>query len=553
MLITKFNKMIRNRIVWWIIGGIVIITFVGWFSPHGGCETTAPTGQAGSLDGQPVTAAELRTARFDTYLDFCMMSGRKPSMTPQLDKILDEMAWKRVAALRMAKSIGLNPPTDAELLAEIQRQQIFQANGAFSKNQYLAFERNFLTPLGATTAQFENKLREDMILYKLQSSVASAAWVSPPELQRMVARYADNFRVDYVTLGTNMVSGSDISLTDDDIKAFYTDHTNLFEIPPRVGVRYVSLPISNYLSKADVETITIEEYYDTHTDEFTTTDTNGTKVLAPIEDVRSSISNLLVRESSTQAARDAGTDLVISLAPARDGAPSVFEKVAEAAGLAVKTTALFNAEGPVPDINGDFDFINAAFKLRPTPDEYFSDAVLGNDSVYILALATNAEPYVPAFEDVSAKVKPLAHEEAVKAALTRAAESVRRKFQEGLSKNESFAVLAKQQTLNVSTTEYFSAYSPPEAMNSPEILESIVVLNRGELSDLISVTNGYVIACIADRKPASEEEASAVRSQLGANIVRRRARILFSEWQAAMVKAGRTGFTEAPETTAEEE
>jgi hypothetical protein len=553
MLITKFNKMIRNRIVWWIIGGIVIITFVGWFSPHGGCETVPQAGRGGTLDGQPVTDAELRSARFNTYLEFCMMSGRKPAITPEVDTLLNEMAWKRVAALRMAATLGLNPPTDAEVLAELQRQSVFQANGAFSKNQYLAFEQNVLGPLGASKVQFENKVREDILLHKLQGSVASAAWMSPMEFQRIISRYADNFRVNYVTLGTNLVSASDVKLTDEDIKSFYTAHTNLFEVPPKVSVRYVTLPISNYLAGVAVEATAVEEYYDTHTDEFTVPGTNDTKVISPIEEVRGYISNLLVRESAMQAARDKATDMVVALAPTRDGTASVFENVASDFGLNVKTTALFDAEGPVAGIDGEFEFVTAAFKLRPTQDDYFSDAVTGNNAVYVLALATNTEAYIPAFETVISKVKPLAHEQAVQNALTVKAEAIRRKFQEGLNKNETFATLAKQQAMNVSTTGYFSAYTATDALSDPEILENIVSLNRGELSDVLATTNGFMIAFVADRKPASDEEAAVVKSQLGATIARRRARILFSEWQDAMLKAGRKNDTAAPATPPPEE
>lgn len=544
MLITKFNKMIRNRIVWWIIGGIVIITFVGWFSPHGGCDTGPRVGQAGTFNGEPVTDVELRTARFNVYLDFCMASGRKPTITPEVDAILMDMAWKRVAALRVARAMGIQNPTDAELLAELQQQQLFQENGVFSRGRYRAFEQNVLGALGASTSQFENKLREDSILLKLQGTVASAAWISPAEMQRIVSRYADNLSVEYVTLSTNIVSPAAVKVSDSDLRAFYDAHTNLFAVPDRVAVRYVSLPISNYLAKAAVTTTEVEEYYDTHTDEFSTTDTNGTKAITPLDEVRTSISNLLIHTAATQAARDIGTDFAVALAPARDGTASDFEKVAAEFHLSVKTTGLFSAEGPALGTGDDYDFIAAAFKLHGTPDDYFSDPIAGKDFVRVLALSTNAESYVPAFDDVKAQVEPLARRQAVEDALVKSAESIRKKFQEGLSQNEKFSALARQQGMNVHTTAYFSAYSAPESLSAPEILEALTVLGRNELSGVIASTNGFLIAYVKDRKPASEDEAGVVRSQLGRGLVRRRARVLFSEWEEALLKVGRS--TERP-------
>jgi hypothetical protein len=549
MLITKFNKMIRNRIVWWIIGGIVIITFVGWFSPHGGCEYKPGAGEAGTFNKEPVTDLELRTARFNTYLDVCMASGRKPAITPELDAILVEMAWKRVAALHTAKAMGLENPSNAELLAELQRQSLFQENGAFSRNRYLAFEKNVLAPLGVAVSQFENKLREDIILMKLQSTTAAAAWISPAEFQRVVSRYADNLSVEYVTLQTNLVKASDIKLTPDDLKAYFEAHTNFFEVPAKVAVRYVVLPVSNHLATAVADNAGVEEYYDTHTDEFTATDTNGAKVITPLDEVRVTISNRLLLAFATQAARDIGTDLAVALAPQRDGTASDFEKVAADFGLAVRTTALFAADAPVPGIDSDIDFITAAFKLRPTPEDYFSDPVTGLHYVYVLALATNTDAYVPSFDEAQAKVEPFAMEKAVQDALLKNAESIRLKLQEGLGKGEKFAAVARQQAMNVHTSGYFSAYAAPEALSSPDILEQITLLGQGDVSSVLTATNGHMIAYMADRRPASDQEVGVVREQLGRGMIRRRARVIFSEWQDNLLRTGRALPQQATDRT----
>ena len=268
-------------------------------------------------------------------------------------------------------------------------------------------------------------------------------------------------------------------------------------------------------------------------------DTHGSKVVTSLDEVRGSVSNRLIHSAATQSARDAGTDFAVALAPARDGTASAFEKVAGEFKLGVTTTALFSAEGPALGTADDDDFIPAAFKLRATPDEYFSDPVAGKNFVRVLALSTNADAYVPAFEDVKAKVEPFARNQAIEDALAKTADSTRKKFQEGLNQKEKFAALAKQQTMNVHTTGYFSAYTAPDALSSPQILEDLTLLGRGELSPVIAATNGYMIAYIKDRKPASEDEASVVRSQLGRGLVRRRARILFSDWEESLLKTGR--------------
>lgn len=538
MLITKFNNMIRNRFVWWIIGGIVIITFVGFFSPRGGCETVQHPNQAGSLDNTPVSADELRLARFNTYLELFLMTGRMLRITPEIDNELREESWRRVAALRTADKLGLTVSRE-EILSVITRNPDFQENGAFSKARYQQFIRGTLGNMEASAAQFENYLKENILLQKLHNATASAAWVAPSTMQRLVNRYADRYRIDYITLDTNAVSAADIKLPDEAVQAYFTSHTNDFVVPAKVSVRYVSFAISNHLAGAVVSSDAVEDYYDTHTDEFSSTDTNNTSVITPLDDVRSAISNQLLWAEATQGARDKATDLIIALAPSRDGSSIPFEKLAADHGLPVSTSSLFDATSSFPGVKDSQDLVTAAFRLRPTPDEYFSDPVAAKDHVYILALATNTEPYIPAFDLVRNDVVPYARAKAAADALSAKAGKLHQVFAEGLKQKESFTAIARQQVLNVSTTGYFTAYSAPDAISSAEVFEELSSRNAGELTDVIQLQDGYMIARVVDRQPGSPDDVNAVRSQMGTGTARRQGRIIFTEFQNYLLRSAK--------------
>ena len=177
MMIMKFNKMIRNKVVWWIIGGIVIITFVGWFSPRGGCDSGKPANSIGSLDGKPVTDAELRHARNNTYLNVCLMMGRPITITPSVDRELRSMAWRRIAALRTAQELKLTASPE-EVLAAITTDPQFQDEGRFNPQRYQVFCRDALSRVNATGLQFEQQLAENIILQKLHNITAAATWLA---------------------------------------------------------------------------------------------------------------------------------------------------------------------------------------------------------------------------------------------------------------------------------------------------------------------------------------------------------------------------------------
>ncbi len=541
MLIMKFNKMIRNKFVWWIIAGIVIITFVGWFSPRGGCENEAPpAGSAGSLDGKPVTDNELRQARLNTYLGLCLSVGRVITITPRIDRELRDQAWQRIAALRAAADLKITA-TPEEILVMLQRDPQFQESGAFSRQRYQAFCQNVLGTLNATVTQFERHLAENIILQKLHMVTSSAVWISPDELQILAARYADSFRIDYVTLATNSIPAGTIKPTDADLRAFFAQNTNLFIVPPKVSVRYIALPVGHYLAKAveKVDTNAIEEYYMAHSDEYMSLDTNGVRTALPIEQVTQVISNRILHEAAVQLARDAANDLSDNLVPDREGKALTFDAMAAKANQAIHSSPLFAREAPVPGIDAGLAFNTAAFRLRPAADECFSDAIAGSNHVYLMTLATNTEAFLPDFDAIKEEVRPHAVAKATLDAVEKKAGELHDFFQSGLSNRKTFTALAKEKAMNVNTTELFTASTAPDALSSPEILRDITTRPAGELSDVLPGANSLVIAYVVERKPAGEEELATIRQQVAINVMRRRGRTLFGEWQRSLVAGGR--------------
>jgi len=540
MMIMKFNKMIRNKVVWWIIGGIVIITFVGWFSPRGGCDTAKPTNDIGSLDGKPVTDAQLRHARFNTYLNLCLMLGRIPIITPAMDRELRTMSWHRIAALRAAQELNLTA-TSEEVLAAIIKDPQFQDEGRFNPQRYQVFCRDVLSRLNATAPQFEQQLAENILLQKLHNITASAIWLSPSELKRMASRYADSFKLEYISIDTNLISTKDIKLSDTDVKSYYSAHSNEFMVPPKVAVRYLALPASNYLSKVTdkVDTNAVEDYYLAHTDDYSSTDTNGLKVAKPLEAVTNEIAQKLIHEATLQMAADTLNELSDTLVPNREGKASTFEAVAQSANLPILESGLFDANTLIPGIDASLIFNEAAFRLRSTADEYFSTAVPGTNHVYLMALTTNTEAYIPEFSDVKEHVQPLALAQAIQSAMDKHAAELHAFLKGGLNNKRSFAALAGEKSMNVSTTEYFSASAAPDALSSSEILSDITLRNPGELSAVLPGTSGLMIAYVVDRRPAGQAELASIANQVLMNTTRRRARIIFSDWEKFLVSGDR--------------
>ena len=534
MLISKFNKLIRNRILWSIFAFVVIFSFVGFFSNTGGCLGDTDRG-AGKLGVSPFTDRDYRDARFHTYLSLRLMLGRNPDSASAIEREVDGLAWKRLASLKIAKDLGLRTRDD-EVVRAIQQDRQFAPEGAFDRARYNAFVSGVLHNMEADEALFEENVRQYITLQKVQGMLTSASWIDPAEIQRMISAYADTFRLDYVLLGTNNVrSVPAISL--DQARRFYDLNTNMFLIPERVSVRYVAWPIKDAMTNTVTES-DVNYYYEENHDAFTSPGTNGEPVLKPLAEVAGTISNRLLHQQAALATRDKAADFAIALTPPRNGtAAPGFDVCAAKAGLAVHTSGLFRATQEIPGISTPRNaFQHEAFTREDTPDNYYSDPIVGEESVYVLALAGREAPRMPRFEEVRDEVMTAARQEAAEKAARELARTAHDRLAAAVANGQSFAATVKTLGATLHTTDVFSALSVPEELQDAELVRELTQHNNGEVTDAIPFGKDYLIAYLAERTPATPEAASSVHRQIVTALTRRRGNALFSEWQNWLIR-----------------
>ena len=533
MLISKFNKLIRNRILWSIFAFIVIVSFVGFFSNTGGC--LGDTGrQTGRLGASPFTDRDYRDARFQTYLSLRLMLGRNLDSATSIEREVDIQAWKRLASLKIADDLGLRTRDD-EIVRAIQQDRQFAPEGAFDHARYKAFVGNVLRNMDADEAIFEENVRQSLTLQKVQGMLTSATWINPAELQRMVSAYADTFRIRYVLLGTNNVPAAPV-VSMAEAQRFYDAHTNTFLIPERVSVRYVAWSIKDAMTNTVTES-DVNYFYEENHDAFTSADTNGESVLKPLAEVAGTISNQLLHQQATLAMRDKAADFTVGLTPPRDGsAGTSFEACASKSGLAVHTTGLFRATQKLPGIETPRNaFQHEAFTRENSPDNYYSDPIVGEELVYVLALDKREAPRMPAFEEVSDEVLAAARQEASEKAARELAKTAHDRLAAAVAQGQTFDAGVKALGATLHTTDVFSAFSVPDELQDAEIVRALTQRNRGEITDAIPFGKDYLIAYVAERTPATPESATSVHRQIISYYTRLRSNSLFGEWQTWLV------------------
>ena len=100
MMISKFNALIRSRLLWGVFLVVIVLSFVVWGMPSctrddGGRARSAE----GVLDGREISAAEFRAAYQMACLDILLKTGRDAFRGEDSAKMLREAAWRRLASL----------------------------------------------------------------------------------------------------------------------------------------------------------------------------------------------------------------------------------------------------------------------------------------------------------------------------------------------------------------------------------------------------------------------------------------------------------------------
>ncbi|HNS80778.1 MAG TPA: peptidylprolyl isomerase [Kiritimatiellia bacterium] len=539
MLISKFHRLIQSKVVWYVILVIIVIAFVGLYIQWPGDEErAAAANSAGMLNGEHVPNQEFQNAYANTWLAVALAAGGRPNLNGDLSDRLKDASWQRLITLRKARELGLTA-SDNEVRMAIAGNPGFADNGQFSPQRYMAFAQGFLRQeLGISGARFEEHVREEIILQKLQRMVSQSVLISPYELQRTFSTLVDTFDLEFAMITTNDVKKT-VRPARKELQTFFEQDPKAFTLPARVKVKYAAFPIADYMADFSFSDDEVAEYYEDNLDDYTETVTTTNQVplltsaegeeafedqvreeqvITPLEEVQDEILAKLIREAALNKALDEATDFVVALAPNRKGQSVPFETQAKKAKRDVLTLESFTLDEELTELKVGPDFNEIAFSLRPNPDEYFSDAIAGEEAVYVLALEERIPARVPEFAEVEDQVREIATAVAKKEALDELVQSVRESAEQAVRKGNTFASVLESSGLVMQTATNVSAMTGIEdeqfASYSDLIMRAAITSNPGEIPEAIETEEGFILCHIASRTPGDASLFETYRANL---------------------------------------
>jgi hypothetical protein len=522
MVILQFNKLIRNKWVWGVFALIISAAFCfeDLFSVRDDAQTD--NRGAGTLSGEEVDAK--------VFLDIAEEArgfGQRRDWKRNQGEVNLE-AWQTYAALKVAEKEGICA-TDAEVQAQIRNDRTFHVNGAFN---FMAYQM-ILRENGLTPERFEQFLKRSATLSRIGNAVlGSAAWASPMEVDRAVADMTDVFTVKVARFTQSKKDADAVKLDDAGLRKWYDDNTNSLALPERCKIRYVKYNANDkaILAKMTVTDDELRDYYDSTSEKYTVTDTNGVESVKKFEEVKTQV-EMEVRKIAALTYFETNLNARAYSVKAAKGS-SRLDEVAKEDGLKVEESDWFALDGSWHEgfvsrtahiLPGAKDFLSAVSELDSETEDLRYSIISSEDAVWLVEKSAVSKAHTPSFADAKNAIRP----RALRAAKAKAFKD---KVDALIGKGAK-AVLAGG---NVSTNITFTVadLSNAEFPDQMAIARAAMKLKKGEVSEftLTIPGNALVVVC-EDRKEGDAAKAMVLRSQVENDVSMLQRRQIPEAWQ----------------------
>ncbi len=454
----------RTKAIWWILTGVTVFTFIGGFIFLFGAgfdsnRQAQISGALGTVNGSQITRADYQNAVAEQRQAYKQRYNTEA--TDQESGMIEAQAWRglvnQALLQQKAKALGLNVH-DREVVLTLQAappnvllsMPEFQTAGKFDPNKYGAALRN----PSLNWAPFEDLVRHQLPVRKVQERMIASIKLSQPELEEAYHERFDKATLTFVSVPpATAVPVPPANAADMD--KVYQEKKGLFCAPARMQLEILAVP--KHFSDEEVRVAR--------------------------EQAQSLVERARRGEDFAQLAKD------YSEGPGAEQGGQiqrVFQPSDFGPELAPKMAAL--AKGDVTDPiaePGRFLVVKCLDRVvapnTPTP---------GLKLAQIMITARPSDESIRAQMDELRKMRDLAK-------------------RGGLSK------VATENHLTTTRTPFFPFGStPPQLYEAPALADWAFSAKIGEVSNVATTSEGYLIAQLAERRDAGPAPQADVIEQL---------------------------------------
>jgi len=545
-----------------VIIAATIISFVYYFSPanrNSNQGQEGPSGNFGSINGEPITAEQLAAAMREGRIFFRVNYGEWPD-SEEKKKDLMRFAQQRLllnseleeyhitvtqaAAARFIKQLLGIKPTD-----NVPADKIVETLSKLAKEG------------GVTLDDIDRFARHQAGQEYLVALIGmTGKLITPNEAEAFYRRDNEPMVTQLVSFpATNFYSLT--TPTEKDIEDFYTKRQADYRVPDRIQVNDVAFPASNYVAKAkqllgtNFEDHVNQDYLQAGPAAFK--DESGAQLSPDAAKARIRAQALLYT-TLTEARKDANS-FMSDLSQGHDDQHPYsigdLAALAKTRNLTVKTTAPFDMKTGTKELDVPLKNLRVLFSLRTDdPDDkdrsmlYAPSPLVGESAVYVVGLEkripSEIQPLSAVHDKVAADYRKSKAIELAKAAGARFQQAMA----DGLAQGKTFETMCAAQFVRPKTLSPFSLSSTsiPEVPEKTEFEQLQDVAGRmqpGQCSPFIPTPDGGFLLY---SKAVLPVDNATLQRDLPAYLARMRERFQIAAFNAWFGKQYQMHFVPPP-------
>ena len=491
-----------------------------------------PTGALSDVLAQvgdhEITVGEFRTVYLQQLQNYRTQSGGEITaeilQSMGIDRQILQQMLDEHAALQEAERLGVTV-TDAEVRERIFSFPAFQQDGVFIGEQAYVELLGFQTPR-MTPAQFEEDIRQSLMLERLQVAVTDWITVTDEELQQEHIRRNEKIRVSAISFRADDFREG-IEATDEDVAAQYEQNATDYTIPEKRRLRFVLIDVPALKTSFAPTAADVQGYYDSNQGRYT-------------EPLALTASHILLRTEGKELA-EVQTQAEAIVAEARGGAD--FAELARQ----------YSEDEGTKELGGDLGLISPGQLLPEVEGAAYaleqgeiSDPVTSLIGVHIIKATEKTGGVSQPLDVVRDSIADLLQQEFADArasslALAMAAEINTAADMDAAALKRGYEA---QQTLFVSPGEPILGLG-----FSAQVTTQAFQLAPGQVAGPIDTPTGPAFVTVVDIQPPSVPPLDEVESRVRDDVVRKKALVAAQQRAAEVATLLQTAedFTQAAE------
>ncbi|MFH1493540.1 MAG: SurA N-terminal domain-containing protein [Pseudomonadota bacterium] len=432
--------------------------------------------------------------------------------SPEIRKsVLDGLINQRVL-LADAMREGL-AVSDAQLAKFISGIEAFWENGTFSHARY----ESVLRQQNMTPGQFEQRLRQDLLLQTAQEGVIRNAFI-PKVVADTLIRINEQERETSQAVIQIEQFMSQAKIEAAAIKDYYEKHQDEFKLPEQARLEYVVLSAENLAEQVTVSEEEVAAYYKEHASQFG-------------QPEERQASHILINLAANASAADKTAAL--------DKARKVLQEAKKSPDNFAQLAKQYSQDSGSAAQGGDLGYFGRGAMVKSFEDAAFkmaageiSDLVQSEFGYHIIKLTAIKPAKLRTLQDVHGEISLELKKQKAGKKFAENAENFSNMVYE---QADSLAPVAQQLGLKIVQSGWLTRMaSDTPLLNNPKLLQAVfteeVLKNKRNTEAVEVVPNTLVAARLLEYKAASVRPMDEVAAALEQRLQRQQASVLAVKW-----------------------